>query len=544
MTNANLPNPICTITTGAITFTDATNINIVLPILSRGLAGATFTLPNFDGAYTGDFAEGDDILISLYRTGAAATHVFGGKITKLTPNSPESPQHYLKVEAIDKGQAMQVPDSLFSAWYAGTGGKGIIIDAVEAAGLTEDVDPDDDIASTHDKSFDEVLHWNAVKEMCDAVVMGDGGIGADGYVDHDGVVHVFKRGIHASTVSLTDKIKNYSVDNDWYRIRNKVKVYSNPPKVDPANQPTIIPGHAYPSSHDDWTKVADDANWIEASGVIDWPTADPSPLGGDYLRFTAASPGPCSFRRVHDLVNCLAKGGFKSLNFWLKSYPSTTYAIRLLAPDTTSYFETPYNFPTGGRQAYTDWVLNSIWFGPDYEYNADTNPQGIWEPNGSPSPSWQNIRGIMFIPVWDVGWTFSVDGLYYGNAPYQAEVAAAPGAYGVRCLEPQWVEGLRSDYECEQYAKGLLEYYKNKVRTVNVSTFGDNAFVPGYMQPITIANDNITDESFRILEIVHHVEDVDWTTSLVMGDEPIKLDWWVRKMWEKQRLASQSIGKF
>jgi len=533
---------VCQIVVGELAaFTDATNINITLPILSRGLGGATFTLPNFDAEHTGDFAEGDEILIKLYRTGAAPKDVFGGDITKLTPRSPESPHYYLDVEAIDKGQALQVPDSLFSAWYSGTLGKTILIDAIEDAGLVEDVDPDDDITSTHNKGFDEVLHWNAVKEMCDAVVMGDGAIGADGYVDSDGTVSIFKRGIHASAVSLTDKIKSYGVDNDYYRIRNKVKVYSQPPKVDPTNQPTIIPGHAYPSDYDTWTKVADDANWIEGSGVIDWPTADPSPLGGDYLRFTAASPGPCTFRRTHDQINCLSKGGLKSLNFWLKSYPYTTYAIRLLAPDTTHYFETPPNFPTAGRQATTSWVLNSLWFGPDYEYNANTNPAGTWAPVNS--PSWLNIRGLLFSMVWSAGWTFSVDGLYYGNAPYQAEVSADPGTYGVRCLEPQWVDGLRSDYECQLYGQGLLKYYQNKVKTVNVSTFGDNDFLPGYMQPMVVANDGLS-ESFRILEIVHHVEDVDWTTSLVMGDEPIKLDWWVRKMWEKHRQAAHNIGKF
>jgi len=530
---------VCQIVVGELAaFTDATNINIVLPILSRGLGGATFTLPNFDAEHTGDFAEGDEILIKLYRTGAAAKDVFGGYITKLTPRSPESPHYYLDVEAIDKGQAMQVPDSLFSAWYFGAGGKDIIIDAVEAAGLIEDVDPDDDIASTHDKAFDEVLHWNAVKEMCDAVVMGDGAIGADGYVDSNGIVSIFKRGIHASTVSLTDKIKSYSVDNDFYRIRNKVKVYSNPPKVDPANQPTIIPGHAYPSDHDTWTEPADSANWLFSNvgyDYIDFPTGSPK-VGTAYLRFNKVGMGNGWFRRMHDPINCLAKGAFKSVNFWI-NYSNTYdhYHVRLLAPDATHYFETAPVTPE------TAWVLKSLWIGSDYEYDVDNNPQGLWIPVNS--PDWTGIEGVEWNADMLNTQTVSVDGLYYGNAPYQAEVSADPGTYGVRCLEPQWVDGLRSDYECQLYGQGLLKYYQNKVRTVNVSTFGDNGFVPGYMQPVAIANDGLSD-SFSILEIVHHIEDVDWSTSLVMGDEPIKMDWWVRKMWEKHRQAAHNIGKF
>jgi len=556
MTNQNLAEPECRIeiTHGSETVVVLSEdleyhdvpgpIEIILPILSRGVGGAKFKIQNFNAAYTGAIAKNDPISIILRRKGESWPPIFGGRITKLT-NMGTPPEYWIDVEAMDYGQQLQNPPVLVEKWYNGVLGKTILKEMVDLCPdlSSTTIDEAGDIASTHNLGCDEVLPWTVIKELCDAVVCTDGVKGVDGYVNAGGEVVIFERGKNTSPVSLTDKVLNYTKSDDVYRVKNsKIRVYSTPPKVNSPNQPTIIPGHAYPSNHDIWTEPADDANWIETDGAIDWPIGSPK-IGSAYLRFTKAFLGNGAFRRMHDPVNCLAKGGFKSINFWMSEDPLYDhYHVRLLAPDITHYFET---FPIDPSAT---WILKSLWFGSDYEYNADTNPQGLWNPVNS--PNWTDIRGIQFYGEMLNTQTFSVDGLYYGNAPYQAETddtdaeaAASIASYGARTMEPTTVGNLGSDYDCLLWAKGLRSYYVNPATSIKLRTFGDYLFTPGDMQPLVLANDAIND-SFRTLEIVHTLNDVWWETVLTLSNEPLSMDYWVRAMWEKQRRMEANIGKF
>jgi len=100
--------------------------------------------------------------------------------------------------------------------------------------------------------------------------------------------------------------------------------------------------------------------------------------------------------------------------------------------------------------------------------------------------------------------------------------------------EPIVDDSLQSTYDCLQKAQSLLAYYKDKVTTLTVETFGNNAFKPGDMQNITLSNDNISG-SFRILEITHTLQDVFWKTELLMSNEPIMIDYIFRVMFQTQK---------
>jgi hypothetical protein len=547
-TYQNLAKPECEITIThdgePVTIPFNGTLEITLPILSRGIGGAKFRLQNFDAEYTGVIAKDDPILILLQREGDSETPVFGGRITKLT-NLGTPPEYWIDLECMDYGQQLQNPPVLVRKWYTPTLGKTILKDTVDLCPdlSSTTIDEANDIATYHSPSYDEVLPWTVVKEICDAVTCNDGVKGVDGYVNAGGGTVMFERGKNTSPVSLTNKVLNYTKSDDVYRVKNsKIKVYGAAPKVGGPNAESSVVGHKYPNA-DEWTTGADSANWVPTNGAITFPSA--SPRGGNCLRYTNGTTGPYSFLRMHDPINPLAKGGCKSINFWIRSdEASPSWGIKLLAPDTTNYF-----LLGAAQSASGTWASENFFFGPTYEYDATLNPTGIWQKNAN--ADWTNIQGIQFFVYGGTPtYVYDVDGLFYGNAPFQAETddsdadaAASIAAYGAITMEPTTVDNLSSDYDCLLWAKGLRSYYLNPVTSLNLRTFGDNLFTPGDMQPLVLVNDAISD-SFRILEVVHTLQDVWWETKLTLSNEPLSMDYWVRAMWEKQLRTARSIGKF
>jgi uncharacterized protein (UPF0248 family) len=137
--------------------------------------------------------------------------------------------------------------------------------------------------------------------------------------------------------------------------------------------------------------------------------------------------------------------------------------------------------------------------------------------------------------------TLQVDELYFGKNRFSgsAEDATSQTLYGVRMPEPITDESLASDDDCTKKAQSLLAYYKDRVTTLTLTTFGDNDFKPGDRLHVVLSNDGI-DDYFRILEVRHTLQDVLWQTELLLSNEPIMIDYIFRKIVEAQKTIANN----
>jgi hypothetical protein len=514
--SANLPLPKCRIEIyhGAntvipidenLTHKDILDLQVTLPILSRGIGGATFKLQNFNAAYTGLIAEHDKLAIWLYRTGDASKKVFGGRISKLGyEGTPGAPEYYMNVECMDFGDQLQVPPSLVSKTYVAAGGKTILTGAVGLCPdlVTTDVDPGNLIASTHTVNYDEVEPWTVVKEMIDAVKKADGSTGFDGYIDPTGDVFVFPRGSNSSGVDVSNIILPYTRETDTYRIKNKIKVYGAGGKD----------GRMEPTDGDLWT-VDNISNWVAQSGGTSVMTDTPK-VGTNYLRGTTGTSGSHSrfYRNFGEVLAGEGQGAYKTLNFWVTHNVDIQYpTLMLLAPDVANHFEVYL-------KGSDSWAFRTYGLGNDAMMFPGADPYTYWYAVGN--ADWRNLQAILFDLKWSTNNHYvNVDGLFFGSGRFRYETADSEAqnsinTYGVRRVAPIVDNDLQSDAECQKRAQALLALYLNPVRTWNLKVMGNNGFRPGDMQSVAIANDSIN-ESFRIQEIVHHLQDVYWETTLI-----------------------------
>jgi hypothetical protein len=513
-------NLVLTPVTETLSVADAIeSLEITLPILSRGLAGAKFKLPNFNSQYTGKVNEHDIVLIWLYRTGESFTKVFGGRVSKVTYEGiAGAPEYYIHVECMDHGWEMQVPPALVQKAYSSTNGKTIIKDAVAVCNYLSDygVDQDNAIASTHSYVFDEKTPWNVIREVADACQTSGGAVGFDGYVDPAGNLWIFARGANNSTVDLTDKIIRYKVEYDTYRVKNKIKVYGK------AECP--------------WSGSVSKDGWTEsASGWYSNVTVSTSPVTKVLGSCSVVAYGPATYVELYRTFSPIKigpmKNQYKVLRFYIMLDTGggsiTGLEVRVGA-DSNNYF-----FYTFEAPKLAEWEEREIQLGPDSDVAGSVG-----------NPSWDNIAWIYFKATFSTSadLVMRIDALYFGNRCFEgsAEDSTSQSLYGVRMLEPTVDNSLTSNDDCTKKAQSLLAYYKHKVTTLKVETFGNNAFRPGDMQNITLSNDNISG-SFRILEITHTLEDVFWKTDLLMSNEPIMIDYIFRSMFQKQKQLETNV---
>ena len=502
------------------------------PILSRGLGGTKFKLPNFSAQYTGAIHEHDVVLVWLYRTGETFKKLFGGRISKLSYEGiAGAPEYYIHVELMDHGDEMQVPPSLLQKAYTSTNGKTIIKDAVALCNYLSDygVDTSNAIASTHSYVFDEKTPWNVVRDVADACQTSGGAVGFDGYVDAPGNLWIFPRNSSNSTVDLSDKILRYKIDYDTYRVKNKIKVYG---KDERPWSGTV--------SVDGWTEST--TGW-SSDGTLSADNIDK--VEGSYsLKTVKTGSVDVYVQRSFSAIYCLYPKEYKSLKFaWNYDSPRAQsdckphLDVYLLAPDWSNYFVHGFNYEYNKEK--------NKWEEMDIRLNEESSEYYMaWKKVGS--ASWSNIQQIrlnlFLVGSGTEGITFRIDRLHFYGARFSGEASdsASQGLYGVRMPEPIVDDSLTSDDDCTKKAQSLLAYYKDKVTTLTITTFGDNNFKPGDKQPVVLSNDNINDY-FRILEVRHTLQDVYWQTELLMSNEPVMIDYIFRKMFEAQKTLQTNI---
>jgi len=478
----------------------AETAEITLPLLEMGVSGAKFSLPNNNAEYTGKITEFDRIIIWLYRAGEAAKKIFGGIISDYVYRGRQQ-NYWIDVDCLGLGQQLHSPVSLVRKVYIAKNGRIIIKESIDAECplLTDKfVDVDSEIASTHDLELDEVLPYNVINEICRKATTTAGVVGFDGYVDSAGNLHIFRRNKYTSPLDLTaNKILQYDRRIDAHRIKNKIVVYGGF-------------GGTFPVGIDDWCEST--AGWTVLEG--EWVAVTDRKVGAYALRTVNNPNYKAQVRRMFSSIVCDTKfkGGFGKLNFWGKDNTLHQVIIRLLAPDASNYFEHAHFL--GDDWTYYSWSLGRT-----------AEAEGFWTKVGS--PDWLNVCGIEIFTSDTIlssgGW---FDALHFAEGRFRGaeENSASISKYGTRKAETQVDDELQSNDECEKKAKSLIDFLKEKIESLTVTTDGDNRFTPGDRQRVVIPNDNL-DAFYRILEVRHVLSDVTWDTILKLSNEPKIIDY-------------------
>jgi hypothetical protein len=322
-----------------------------------------------------------------------------------------------------------------------------------------------------------------------------GVIGFDFRVAPDAKFEFFPRNSKTSPVSLSEKIEQSEYRKDIFGVRNKITIYGAQNRMDPSD------GDAWtePASEPPENWVLDFGEGVHRSGIY--------VKVGSYSIFGRADP---STYRVtfHRNLSGLSPFYYSMLKFWCVSQyvPQDHRWIRLLAPDDSNYFQKS-DF-TVGYTSMGDWRLNELPLGKGQEYDALTNPNGIWTKVGN--PSWFNISAIKFEAQWNLPWDLYIDGLFFDKGRFNntQQDSTSQSNYGVRELVDT-DEELYSDNECMLRAKAILAQLKDPAEYLTVrSTIIDYGITPllaGDKIHVTLPNENV-DADFRILSVEYYVD--------------------------------------
>jgi hypothetical protein len=500
------------------------DVTITKPLLENGVSGAELTFPNLSGEYTDIIASFDRIIIYLWRENDTMTKVFGGEITDVLPSGSEKQgSFYMKLTCMDLGNQLHAPDgaALFQEIYEAENGRIIIKDIIAAScsKLTTDfVDPDEELASTHDLSLDEIIPYGSINEICKKATTAGGVIGFDAYVDPAGNLRVFKRNKYTSPVDISGLL-DYEHPIDGHQIRNRIKVYG-PLK------------YLYPS----------DENWTES--VTDWSgdniiLSSTHQVGDHSIQGSNLSyPDRMTVEMIRTnlgITNCgQFKNQYQKLHFqfeWSEEGPFSDPPTKPWYVEITLYHSDTHYVSafTQSLPGFEQWSTLELALGRTEtaaDYSKTWKTWGDWEPG-----DWDSIVKIRVKLWWiefggetDVG-ILRIDDLrflrrFVGIASNSPSIAK----YEDRWAEPQEDEELASDDECDKKAQSLVEFLSEELESFTITVDGDNRFTPGDKQRVIIANDSI-DAYYRILEVKDTVNGPTWLSLLKLANSPKMIDY-------------------
>jgi len=515
----------------------AEEMTITSPILSRGISGAKFSIPNFNGAYNGLISNHDIVIIWLARDEANLAKpeykAFGGRVVNPAKRGVQQGEFYVTLDCHGHGSELNIPPGLLQKLYSAVNGRTIIEDALAlcsyfakhpiaaywfdkdgASGST-----DDRINSTHDVMYDEVVPMNVITEILEKAKNPSAVQGFDAYDTPAGclVGHLINSLDFTSEItSITPR--TYVNNDDSLRVTNKRLVYGAAAAAIPANKDD------YSDSLTNWTgDVMLYAGW---KALGSYSICISTPGGG-----AASAYG----KRTFGAVNVLFPKMPKSFDFMLRGHycaKLTNIKISLLAPDEANYFFVNKQF--SNPDAYFPAQEVSYRIGNDQEGSGDDNK---WGKVGS--PNWQNLQG------WRFDLTFSesvisqgvdVDAIHFGTKRFSglAEDAASQASYGIRCPEPIVEDSLQSDAECLARAQSIVAVEKDPVITIpDVIVDGDHRYKPSHRQRIVVSNDGL-DAYFRIVEVKYKIQLAQWDAILILSNEPQLIDFVFKQMLERR----------
>lgn len=327
-------------------------------------------------------------------------------------------------------------------------------------------------------------YFDLLKKISDYYDAG-GSVKKDFYVDidydlvwaeRDGT-SPFRSGASVETFTVGDNIVNYQVLRDIENVRNDIVVYGDAGTFEPQDQ-------------DSWTESL--TNWTASAGTLSLENAIKK-YGNYSVECWSESLGTdTKFKRTFDV---LTLRDINELRFWrlVDATPSTS-KVRLLAPDTSNYFEADMTTTEG-------WQHKSYSLGPTEIYDANLNPNGAWTETGT--PNWWNMQGIQFWVEYGPQDVYTyIDALYFAPVRWTGSVSdnTSKTNYGTREME-YTDDDLKSDTQCDVKAETLLYQMKDPVIRIDLVVVGNSNVLVGDRLSMTIPAENISASSYDVISV-------------------------------------------
>jgi len=523
---------------------DITHLEVVRPVLSRGVSSAHMRLQNFNESYTSTIDVGNTIRIYASRDssnlGDNDTLLFTGEIIEINYEGVEGPEFYMDITALGIEMELSPAPELVQKDYIDTNGKSIIEDVLSLCPKVEgytnkffDCHTECNVNSNHTVRVNEVQPYNVITQILDEAMNPNDVVGFDAYADpvlSNGkariVAHLRGSYKHYYPIAIVPKYYNCKKDKD--RVRNKVTVYGRDEKCN--------------ITDDSWCESLD--NWsLDNGSTIDLSTSHVA--GTVSVHITHQSSSTISVYQCGAIldtggtIDCATwkNSAYKYLRFQYRHMfggaTDPTYIKVQLREDDSNYFQ--YVINDVPHQTQT-WYGVEIPLGENYEVSGEEG-ESRWYKVGN--PHWDKITKIKFMMEWVEEGAFTaelfIDDVYFYGARYSYTYndSDSQNKYGTRVHDPVVNDRLKSDTECELFGKGIIERLKEPLKIVtSVMVDGDSRFLPGDLVNIVVENDNI-DNWYRIVEVRHVFEGYNWITYLSLSHEPREIDYIIRELYRK-----------
>jgi len=464
-------------------------------ILTSGVGHFSFSVP----AKRGQHYHYDDIAVNdivkiygpAYNT-VPANPTFIGRVGKISGSLTEN--GWIKtISGLSQGEIL-LRRFKYNKFYNGIGASTIVTEwatdlTLGAGEITADATAVTLEVAT--KSYFDLLQW-----ISDYYDVG-GLVQKDFYVDvNNNLVwksRPLRSGASVETLTVGDNILNYAVVKSVDAVKNYITVYGSCDKSVPENK------DSWTDTLTDWTATSGTLGLLGGGRVgVNWIGCDSTP--GDTNQFDRVIPR----QTIRNL---------KTVSFW-KGWTGvvSSSCLRLHAPDNANYFEVDLGTVGGGAEHFKSFQL-----GPDYEYDAATNPDGVWTTHNS--PNWWDIQAIEFKIVHTTNnWVDRIDGFYFYPERWSdaRENPASYNAYGFRELEVT-DDKLHSDAECEERARTLLSQLKDPPIQITVEIVGNSNVLVGDRLSMTIPAENIS-ANYDVLAVEQSFSSQGYITKATMVD--------------------------
>jgi hypothetical protein len=460
---------------GAFSPKNAFDIDVKAPV--NKLRTCSFSLPNRSGKYNS--IEIPDALTMKLKGELKFQGVVDSVDKRLKGKD------FLVIDGVGLGYKLW--DALLMKDYEDVNGKTIIKDAIALTDLTDNnVDPDDEIATTFTRKYFKRPVFKVIEEICKNSAKSTGEIGFDFYVDVEGDVHVFPWNKFTSSVIAKRgvNVERFRVKRLGYPIKNQIWVYGEASKLLPPDEI--------------WTESLDD--WEATQGTLSL-NSTLQKKGSYCIDCYAGVEGyNTQFHRIlPDLCILL---GWEEFRFWIRSsfgVPDIR-ELRLWCPDASNYFKIP---DLGDFS--TNWVYKTFKLGNEFVYDESENPEGPWHKVGS--PSWFKIHAIEWnLHYLQANHSTYVDGLFSFGGRYEGytEDFSSIAKYGAKPLEPIFIDELTSDAQCLIVAKEEKKRRKDPRRVLEVDVVPANLKLK-QGDRMRVIDDKVhqIDEYARTLEVSH-----------------------------------------
>lgn len=470
--------------TGAVldhTITDEAVSIYFKEILTSGVGHFSFSVPAMKGKnyYYDDIAVNDTVRIWLcYDTVPANPHFIGkvGKISGLL----STPTGLIRtVSGLSQGEIL-LRRQKKNKFYNAIGASTIVTEWATDLGINHAADITADATAVtlevKTKTYFDLLQW-----ISDYWANAGSQIKKDFLVDLDGHLHWKTRPIRTAgveTLTVGENIISYLVDRLVENVRNDITVYGAAEKPIPVDK-------------DSWTETLD--NWSASVGTVALSAAGPK-KGAQAIRGTNDATTFSTFKRT---IPRQTIRNINNLYFWLWTLNTCTWCkLRIHAPDNANYFEKTLDKTSNA------WHFQDLALGPNMEYDAVDNPNGIWLKQGS--PNWWDMQALEFHSLFSIASNQynEVDALYFFPERWtdNATDAASIAAYEQRDLEVT-DDKLHSDSDCQKRGETMLFQMKDPPTQITVTVAGNDNILVGDRLSMTIPAENISAANYDVLSV-------------------------------------------